>query len=252
MLRALLVFLFVLAGVANAADAAREARLQELAGFHDVVIPKAWADLYFKQEALRITRKHLLTAGREEKLGPGWNPDAAEWKAAESELVPVMVEAAQRDYEDNGWSRAAWIAACDQRFTDAELDALLAHFRSVGGKHQAAAMDWFIAEVVMNTLTFTDRIESGVPGSEPERQAMQRLAQAKIAAMQFDWTQYPETVRFTYQGVGLRYFRDVSFQMVAAINARVDHAGKTLRPTFDAGIGRADRHIEAFKANQGR
>ena len=81
---------------------------------------------------------------------------------------------------------------------------------------------------------------------------MQRLAQAKIAEMQFDWTQYPETVRFTYQGVGLRYFRDVSFQMVAAINARVDRAGKTLRPTFDTGIGRADRHIEAFKATQGR
>lgn len=252
MLRALLALLLGLAAVANAADATREARLRELAGFHDAAIPAAWADLYFKQEALRITRRHLLTAGREEKFGPGWNPGAAEWQAAENEIVPAMVQAAQRDYEDDGWVRDAWIAACDKRFSDQELDALLAHFRSVGGRHQAAAMDWFIAEVVMNTLTFTDRIQSGVPGSEPERQAMQRLAQAKIAAMQFDWTQYPETVRFTYTGVGLRYFRDVSFDMVAAINARVDRAGKTLRPAFEVDIGRADRHIEAFKATQGR
>lgn len=238
----------VLAVVATSAHAdARMDRLQELAGYHDVAIPRAWAELYFKQEALRLTRKHLLAAGREEKLGAEWNPEAPQWRAAEAEIVPVLVQAARSDYADAGWSRDAWIAACDRRFTDAELDALLAHFRSEGGRHQAAAMDWFIAEVVMNTLTFTDRIQGSLPGSEPERQEMQRLAQAKIAAMQFDWTRYPETVRFSYQGAGLRYFRDVSFQMVSAINARNDHAAGVLRSAFDAEIGRADRHIEAFR-----
>jgi len=248
MMRTLLLLALLASGITSAAETAREARLQELAGFHDVAIPQAWANLYFKQEALRITRKHLLTAGREEKLGPGWNPGAPEWQAAENEIVPLLVRAAQQDYEDSGWSRDAWVTICDRRFSDAELDALLVHFRSEGGRHQAAGMDWFIAEVVMNTLTFTDRIQTGVPGSEAERQAMQRLAQAKIAAMQFDWTAYPETLRFSYQGAGLRYFRDVSFQMVSVINARIDRAAGQLHPTFDAEIERADRHIEDFKA----
>ena len=250
MLRLFALLLVVVSCAAHGADAARQLRLEELAAMHDVVIPKAWADLYFKQEALRITRKHLLAAGREEKLGRDWNPNAPEWKAAEEEIVPLMMTAAQLDFEDDGWSRAAWIAACAPRFSDAELDLLLAHLRTVGGRHQAAGMDWFIAEVVMNTLTFTDRIESGVPGSEPERRAMERVAQAKIEAMQFDWTQHPETMRFSYQDPGLRYIREVSFQMVATINARIDRAATVLRSTFHAEIDHADRHVEAFKARR--
>lgn len=250
MLRLVVLLLVFVSFTAHGADAARQTRLEELAAMHDMVIPKAWADLYFKQEALRVTRKHLLAAGREEKLGRDWNPSAPEWQAAEAEIVPLMVTAAQRDYADDGWSRAAWIAACDARFSDAELDLLLAHLRTVGGRHQAAGMDWFIAEVVMNTLTFTDRIESGVPGSEPERRAMERVAQTKIEAMQFDWTKYPETMRFSYQDPGLRYIRDVSFQMVATINARIDRAAAMLRSTFNAEIDHADRHIEDFKARR--
>jgi hypothetical protein len=178
--------------------------------------------------------------------------NAAEWQTAESELVDTLVSAGLPAFGDARWYRQAWVDTTSTVLTDPEAARVLQVYATKPGKHLAATMDWFVAELVMTRLTFTDRINLNLRGAESEAKGLERVAQAKLAAMQFDYQPYPEAELFIWNDPGRKYFRDVSFRMVTAINARLDRAAGTVEESFRANAARADPHIEAFKARADR
>lgn len=223
-----------------------------IAEYHDASLPDAWAKLYVRQVAINRVRKHLSDAGREEKLGPQWNAEAPEWQAAESELVDAMVAAGLPAFGDASWFRLAWADTTAKVLSELEAARVLRLYGTEPGKHLAATMDWFVAELVMTRLTFTDRINLGLRGSEAEAKGLEQAAQAKLAVMQFDYGPYPEAELFIWNDPGRKYFRDVSFKMVTEINARLDRAAKEVEAAFRANAAKADPYIEAFKTKSRR
>lgn len=230
-----------------AAQETPESRLDQLAALHDMSLPDAWTTLYVRQKILERVRRHLGDAGREERLGPQWNQSAPEWREAERELSEIMWAGAQAALPDAQWFQNRWRRAAREVLNDRELDTLAQQMASPPGPHLAATMDWFIAELVMTRLTFTDRVRMGFAGTEQEAAAIQSVAQRKREAMQFDYAPYPWASLFAWHDPGRKYFRDVGFRIVTDLNARMDAGLVSGLAVFDREAGRVEPFIEAFR-----
>jgi hypothetical protein len=222
-------------------------RVVAIAALHDATLPLAWGRMYAHQRALERVRRYLADAGRESKLGPDWNPQAPAWRDAEAEAL-ASIASATRPRLDDAWFRPAWQRAIAEVLDSDDVDAVLARLRQPSGPALAATMDWFVAELVMTRLTFTDRVTAGMPGNEAVRADVERTTQVKSDRMQWDWASEPQAQLFIYTGAGRRYFRDVSFRIVTLLNAHLDAAAAAVDPAFEQVTGRLDTALVAHRA----
>lgn len=233
--------------VTGAAD--READLEALAAFHDFSVPEGWTRLYLKQAAIDRVRRHLADAGRELKLGPGWTREAPQWREAEGTLVDALFDAGVRELGDEAWFRQTWRRESAEVLDASQVAGVLERLREPPGPHLAATMDWFIGELVMTRLTFTDRIRMNTPGLEGDVARVRQVSDEKLGRMRFDYGPYPQAQLFIWHDPGRRYFRDVGFRIVARLNARLDSALAAQQAAFAREAPRADAYLESFRLN---
>jgi hypothetical protein len=74
---------------ASAADEITDKKQQiaEFIDLHDLAISVSIGNYYLKQESLLAIRSLLARLGREDNLGPDWNPRNPQWQRAEEILL---------------------------------------------------------------------------------------------------------------------------------------------------------------------
>ncbi len=221
-----------------------------IAALHGDALARAWSRIYLRQSAAALARGHLASAGREEKLGPRWTPAAPEWQAAEAAMVGAMLAAAEAgtgEAEGLVWWRDTWAAQTRAVLSGREQQWILDTLTSPPGPYLAATMDWFVGELVMARLTFTDRARLDRPGAEADRELLQSVAAPLLEKTRHDFSADPRAELFIWTDPGRKYFREVSFRVVAAANARMDSAQARISPAFAAAAALAEPHIAAFR-----
>src|SRR6202521_3004235 len=175
--RALTLILSVLLGAAGASAGAGEAaekkqQIEQLMELHDLTTSVSIGNFYLKQEGLIAIRNLLTRLGKEEKLGPDWNPRNAQWQQAEAMLLRQVMTKVADDFTSLDWLRPQWEDLDSREFTAEELDVLLTHFHSDVGRKQAKIVDHTVSTHVITTLSFSGKLKD-IPGVQEERSRMQ-------------------------------------------------------------------------------
>ncbi len=232
------------------ASGAEDDTAARIAALHGDALTRTWSRIYLRQSAAALARGHLTSAGREEKLGPHWTPDAPEWRAAETAMVEALLGAADAGFgaaEGLAWWRNTWAAQTRAVLSPAERQWVLDTLLSAPGPYLAATMDWFVGEMVMTRLTFTDRARLDRPGADVDRALLQATAAPLLEKIRYDFSSDPRAELFIWTDPGRKYFREVSFRMVSEVNARMDAAQARILPAFGAAAALAEPHITAFR-----
>ena len=232
--------------------AGQTAKADELISLHHLDTSVSIGNYYLKQESLLSIRSYLARVGREQGLGAEWNRNNPWWRQAEESLLEKVMDSVDREFSDLAWLRPQWGALCAELFSDRELEALIAHFRTDVGSKQAQIIDHTISTHVMMTLSFSDKLKQ-VPGIEAERSHMQAL-----------WNDEDERMRFSIEGsansdgqafalspLGKKYFTTLMLNLTGIVNRRIDEValqrgreveqlGDTVRP-----------FVEGFRRGQG-
>lgn len=244
-----------LAGQAAAdseSDADKRQQVAELIQLHDLNTSVSIGNYYLKQESLLAIRSLLARMGREEKLGPGWNPSNATWKRAEAMLLqPIMAKLAL-DFTSLDWLRPQWQQLSQSEFSGEELDVLLNHFRSDVGRKQVKIVDHTISTHVMTTLSFSGKLRD-VAGAEEDRNRMQHIWNKEDDEMRFsieDATNY-EGTRFALSPLGKKYFVSSILKLTGIVNRRIDDLAGALPQEVNAHAEQVRPLLEEFKSGRG-
>lgn len=255
--RGVMVALAVLAfpaGSATAAadDQAGKQQIEQLIALHDLSTSVSIGNYYLKQESLVAIRSLLARLGREEKLGPAWNPQNEHWKRAEEALLKPALEKIAADFSSLDWLRPQWEALDAQEFSARELDVLLAHFHSDVGRKQAKIVDHTVSTHVITTLAFSGKLKD-IPGVQEERSRMQHIWNKEDDDMRFsiqDATN-ADGQRFAYSALGKKYFVTAILKLTGIISRRIDELALELPKEVDARAGLVRPLLLEFKSGQG-
>lgn len=247
-----LVLAAALALIADAAPAADEARLkhealERLAASHDPAIPIGVGRVYVKQAGLLKARELIAERGRKAGLGSAWSPAAPEWQAAQAHLVAVIDAAIAQQIDDPAWFRAAWGGAAAQVLTAEEADEIATHFASDGGRQQRGVLELLIVgETLVANYTFTNRIRYDVPGSEREMALLQKAWWVNDHKRVYDFTPYPNAIRFASQDPGVKYTKMLAIQGIDALNRHFDAVVASVGAQLLAEQPAVDAQVLAF------
>lgn len=233
------------AGFCSAATPTSQ-KIDELVALHDLKSAVAIGNYYLKQRTLIAVRSTLVQLGKEQNLGPQWNPSNPYWKQAETEMVRAASHHVEQQFSDLGWLSKEW-AQLDQRaFSDAELDVLLEHFKTRYGRKQLMLVDHGVALHVQGALTFTDKLVYEVPGAEEERQRMEAIFAEEDRNMRYDIDDSPEATRFVMSAVGRRYFVNAMLNVAGMISRRIDETAASIPLTVKTVSDQATPAVQAF------
>jgi len=208
----------------------KDQAIARLAASHDPAIFIAVGRVYVKQAGLLETRALLASSGREAGLGPDWIRTASEWQQVEAELSEIIDAVIAQRIEDPAWFRAAWGAAAAQRLSAEEADEIAAHFASEGGAQQRAVLELLlVGETLLARYTFTERIRYDVPGAESEMRQLQDTWWVNDHRRVYDFTPYPNAMRFASQDPGVKYSKMLAIQGIDAISRHFDGVADAVR-----------------------
>lgn len=235
-----------------AADALKDDAIARLTAAHDPAIPIAIGRIYIKQLGLQTVRGLLIEAGQAAKLGSGWGPQAPEWQAAEAHLIARVDALIAREIQDPAWFRAAWADASARVLNAEEADEIAQHFSTEGGKQQRAVLELLlVGETLVANYTFTDRIHYGVKGSEAEMKNLQDVWWVNDHLKIYDFTPYPNAMRFASQDPGVKYSKMLAIQGIEAINLHFDAVARETTAALQAARSEIDPYIAQFRARTG-
>lgn len=241
-------------GASATADeiADKKQQIAELIDLHDLTTSVSIGNYYLKQESLVAIRSLLARLGREENLGPDWNPRNPQWKRAEEILLqPTMAKVAD-DFTNLDWLRPQWQDLDSREFSAEELDVLLAHFHSDVGRKQAKIVDHTVSTHVITTLAFSGKLKD-VPGVQDERSRMQHVWNKEDDEMRFsieDATN-AEGQRFAYSPLGKKYFVTAILKLTGIISRRIDELAVALPKEVDARADQVRPLMQEFKSGRG-
>jgi hypothetical protein len=236
----------------TASDADKQQQVAELIRLHDLNTSVSIGNYYLKQQSLLAIRALLARIGREEKLGPDWNPANATWKRAEDRLLQPILARLATDFSSLDWLRPQWEALSESEFSAEELDVLLGHFRSDVGRKQVKIVDHTISTHVMTTLSFSGKLHD-IPGVEEDRTRMQHIWNKEDDEMRFsiqDATNY-EGTRFALSPLGKKYFVNSILKLTGIVNRRIDDLAGALPGEVNAQAEQVRPLIEEFKSSRG-
>jgi hypothetical protein len=240
------------AAPAAAADSLKDEAIVRLAASHDPAIPVAIGRVYVKQAGLEAARSLLAERGQAAGLGGGWNAQAPEWQDAEAHLTSIIDgEIAQR-IDDPAWFRQAWERESARVLNAEEADEIAAHFSTEGGKQQRAVIELLlVGETLIANYTFTDRIRYGVKGAEPEMEKLQKVWWVNDHLKIYDFTPYPNTIRFAMQDPGVKYCKMLAIQGIDAINRHFDEVRRETAAALRGAQGEIDPYIARYRLRAG-
>jgi hypothetical protein len=234
------------------AEADKQQQVAALIQLHDLNTSVSIGNYYLKQESLLAIRSLLARMGREEKLGPQWNPANATWKRAEAMLLEPIMAKLTVDFTSLDWLRPQWQELSQSEFSAEELDVLLAHFRTDVGRKQVKIVDHTISTHVMTTLSFSGKLRD-VPGAEEDRTRMQHIWNKEDDEMRFsidDATNY-EGTRFALSPLGKKYFVSSILKLTGIVNRRIDALAVALPQEVNAQADQVRPLLEEFKSGRG-
>jgi len=232
-----------------AADSGKAPKVEALIAMHDLRTSVSIGHYYLKQETLLAVRGELARMGRAEGLGPEWNPANPYWRQAEGALLEQVMTQVERDFASLQWLRPLWIDLGAAEFSDQELDALIAHFRSEVGRKQLQIVDHTVSTHVMMALSFSGKLRD-VPGVDEERSRMQRLWNDEDDAMRFSIRDAAnaEGQRFALSPLGKKYFVTAVLKLTGLVNRRLDDLATQLPASVQAGVERVRPLVDEFKS----
>jgi hypothetical protein len=235
--------------LASAADPLKDDAIARLAASHDPAIPIAIGRVYVKQAGLKAAREVLRERGRAAGLGPRWAPEAPEWQAAEAQLAATVDQVISHRLEDPAWFRAAWGAEAARLLNAEEADEIATHFATEGGSKQRAVIELLlVGETLVANYTFTDRIRYDVKGSEREMELLQQTWWVTDHQKIYDFTPYPNAIRFASQDPGVKYCKMLAIQGIDAINRHLDAVAREAVQAVRANQSVVEPQIERFRA----
>ena len=250
---ALLALAIALPVAANAENARNKSdQIAELIDLHDLTTSVSIGNYYLKQESLLSVRALLARLGREQNLGPEWNPANPHWRRAEGHLLgPVMARIAE-EFASLDWLRPQWHDLDNREFSSEELDVLLTHLRSDVGRKQVRIMDHTVSTHVMMTLSFSGKLKD-VAGVEVDRTRMQYLWNAEDAEMRFSIQDAAngEGQRFALSPLGKKYFVTAILKLTGIVNRRIEEVAGTLPKQVDACADQVRPLLVEFMSGRG-
>lgn len=234
--------------LATAAEINQTPKVEALISMHDLKTSVSIGHYYLKQETLLAVRSQLSRIGREEGLGAQWNPGNPYWRQAEELLLEQVMVEVEREFSSLQWLRPLWAELSRQEFSDAEIDALLAHFRSEVGRKQVQIVDHTVSTQVMMALSFAGKLKE-VPGVDAERSRMQRLWNDEDHAMRFSIQDAAnaEGQRFALSPLGKKYFVTAVLKLTGIVNRRLDELAARLPASVQTGAVRVRPLVDEFK-----
>ena len=99
-----------------------------------------------------------------------------------------------------------------------EADEIATHFATDGGSKQRAVIELLlVGETLIANYTFTDRIRYDVKGSEREMERCRSVWWVTDHTKIYDFTPYPNAIRFATQDPGVKYCKMLAIQGIDAI-----------------------------------
>jgi hypothetical protein len=256
-LRVGLAALFALSLVpAVYADAESEAdkrrQIDDLIRLHDLSTSVSIGNYYLKQESLLAIRTLLARLGREEELGPEWNPANPVWQRAEQSLLQPVAERIAADFSSLAWLQPQWQDLGGREFSAEELDVLLDHFHSEVGRKQVKIIDHTMSTHVMMSLSFSGKLRD-VHGAQDDRARMQNLWNAEDAEMRFSIQDAAnaEGQRFALSPLGKKYFVSAMLKLTGIVNRRIDDVAATLPRQVDGYAAQVRPLLQEYKSRRG-
>lgn len=240
------------ASFAAAAEVEKAPKVEALIALHDLKTSVSIGHYYLKQESLLAVRGQLARIGREEGLGAEWNAGNPYWRQAEEALLERVMTQVEHDFASLQWLRPLWMDLSMQEFSEQELDALLAHFRSGVGRKQVQIVDHTVSTHVMMTLSFSGKLKD-VPGVDEERSQMQRLWNDEDSTMRFsiqDATN-AEGQRFALSPLGKKYFVIAVLKLTGIVTRRLDDLAAQLPASVETSVERVRPVVNEFKSGRG-
>ncbi len=235
-----------------AADALKDEAVARLAASHDPAIPIAIGRVYVKQAGLESARALLAERGKAAGLNAGWGPGAPEWQAAEVPLTGIIDGIIARQVDDPAWFREAWGREAARVLNAEEADEIATHFSSDGGRQQRAVIELLlVGETLIANYTFTDRIRYGVKGSEHEMEQLQSVWWVTDHTKIYDFTPYPNAMRFATQDPGVKYSKMLAIQGIDALRQHYDAVVKEIAGALRNAQSEIDPYIAQYRRRTG-
>lgn len=238
--------------IPSAAGVEKSFKIDELVGMHDLSTSVSIGSYYLKQEALLAAHAVLAEMGRRQGLGPDWNPGNVHWREAEAALLAEAERHIDLEFGSLVWLQPLWADLSRSEFSDEEIDALLAHFRSEVGRKQMRIVNHTVSTHVMMALSFSGRLKD-IPGIEQERSRMQTLWNAEERAMRFSLHDAAnvEGQRFALSPLGKKYFATAVLKLTGMLSRRIDELAAAIPQALAADARRVEPHLEAFRGGRG-
>jgi hypothetical protein len=232
-------------------EAAKADAVSRVIESHDPTLSVQIGRVYVKQAALLAARDLLAQRGRAAGLGRDWQREHPAWQSAERELMQGIDELIARRVANPLWVKEAWSESVGQIVNGEEADEIAVHFQSEGGQWQRRVIEWFVGELTLQTYTFTDRLRYGIPGSEPEMRDLQRATYERAMLDRiYDFTDYPDAMRFASRDPGVKYFKMMVTQGVHSLHVHLEAVANEARQLIRSRAALADPHIARAKRAQ--
>jgi len=100
----------------------------------------------------------------------------------------------------------------------------------MGGAQQRAVLELLlVGETLLASYTFTERIRYDVPGAESEMRRLQDAWWVNDHRRVYDFTPYPNAIRFASQDPGVKYSKMLAIQGIDAITRHFDGVADAVR-----------------------
>jgi hypothetical protein len=249
------LLLFVVPGFAadEQQEAAKRDAVSRVIESHDASLSVQIGRVYVKQAALGAARELLRSRGATARLDANWNERNAQWQLAEQQLLAGIDALIARKVANPVWVQEAWSELAGITLNGEEADEIAVHFTTEGGALQRRVIEWFVGELTLQTYTFTDRLRYGVAGSEQEMRDLQRVTEERAMLDKiYDFTTYPDAMRFATRDPGVKYFKMMVMQGVHAVHAHLEIVANEAREMVRSRGALADPYIARARQAQKR
>lgn len=199
--------------------------VNDLWSAHSFDSTSAIGTYFLKQEAYFSVGKFLRQVGIERELGPQWNRDNPWWRQAEEALIERVEPGVIVNYQTYEWMRPEWATIVKNKFSEQEIEQLIAHFKTNIGLKQASVIDHSIARQVMMSLTFSGKLKSPLKHLQGDLESMQKIYHREEESMQFVTTDLDgaDAQAFALSRLGKKYFTTLIISVTGRINEELDH-----------------------------
>jgi hypothetical protein len=232
--------------------ALKEASVSRLAHSLDPAVPVAVGKVVVRQQALLRARELLAQYGRRAGLDEGWNGEAPEWQQAERELTEDAFALIDSKIAPPEWFYAVQEREISKVLDAEEADYIATHFTTPIGREQRILLQMrLLAEVLMTNYSFTNRIDSNVPGLQDDLNELSTAYWDMEPFRKRDFMSDPEAIKFAGQAAGLKYTRMLAIHGIEGFIAHIDAVAAEAREAVDNAEPLIDDYIELYRQRTG-